>query len=142
MEHRATQMNTQTIAQHLQVEATKIKEVRDFKCWNGGEVWLVLFVKGRSRFVSKKVVKPMKLSLEEAAKIVNDPEAIKRNYLNQDVLNQAIAMAQELKEAGFSARDGMCVFPNTASITDKYQDSMKCRQFATCEEIAVVLLFK
>jgi hypothetical protein len=108
--------------------------------------WAKVFwvrIKGmRPKFVSKKVVKSMELSLEEAAKIIDDPEAIGRNYLNQDVLTQAIAMAQELKEAGFTVRDGMCVFPNTASITDKYQDSMKCRQFATCEEIAVFLLSK
>jgi hypothetical protein len=97
-------------------------------------------IKGlRPKFVSKRVVN-VKLTLKQATRIVEDPEAIQRNYLNQEVLEQAIAMAEELKSGGFSARDGMCVFPNTAHITDKYQDSMKNRQFTCCEEIAVHLL--
>jgi hypothetical protein len=130
-------MNTQAIAQHLNLAEELIVEVQEW----ARVLWVR--IKGmRPKFVSKRVAKSVKLSLEEAAKIVDDPEAVQRNYLNQVVLNQAIAMAQELKEADFKSRDGMCVFPNTSQITDKYQDSMKCRQFAICEEIAVFLLSK
>ena len=129
-------MNTQAIAQHLNLAEELILEVQEWK----RVLWVR--IKGvRPKFVSKKVVKQMlTLTLDEAAKIVTDNEAIERNYLNQGVLKQAIAMAKELKAAGFGSRDGMCVFPNTASITDKYEDSMKNRQFVCCEEIAAYLL--
>lgn len=63
---------TAAIAQHLQIEVNQIKEVRNFKCWNGGEVFLVLFVKGRSRFVSKKVAEVM-ISRAEAEAMIGMP---------------------------------------------------------------------
>lgn len=127
-------MNTQAIAQHLDLAKELIVEVQEW----ARVLWVR--IKGmRPKFVSKKVVKQM-LTLEKAATLVIDNEAIKRNYLNQEVLEQAIAMAGELKAAGFESRSGMCVFPNTRHITNKYEDSMKTRQFACCEQIAAHLL--
>lgn len=63
-------MNALTIAvaNHLKVEPSQIKEIRDFKCWNGGEVWLAVIQGKGARFVSKKVVKMS--TREEAAKLV------------------------------------------------------------------------
>lgn len=126
-------MNTQAIAQHLNLSQELILEVQEW----ARVLWVR--IKGmRPRFVSKKGVNQM--TLDEASKLVSDREAIQRNYLNQEVLDKAIEMAQKLKAAGFTARDGMCVFPNTSHITDEYQDSMKCSQFSCCEEIATHLL--
>ena len=48
---------TAAIANHLKVEPSQVKEIRDFKCWNGGEVWLAVIQGKGARFVSKKAIK-------------------------------------------------------------------------------------
>lgn len=61
------------------------------------------------------------ISLEEAQKIYGDPQAIKRGYVTESLIQVAYEMATELKANGFTARDGMCCFPNVLHITEKYQ---------------------
>lgn len=74
------------------------------------------------------------ISLEEAQEIYGDDEAIERGYITNNLIEVASEMAEELLANGFEARDGMCLFPVSEHITDKYKDrlSRKERQALNC----------
>ena len=134
-----TANTTAQIATFLNVSPNQIKSVTEL-AW----VYCVVVKGCRARFVSKKVVKTevkmLALSLEEAQKIVGDPEAIERGYVTEKSVNAAIKLATELKANGFEARDGMAIFPNVFHISDPIKATLSRREQTVLSTLAAHLM--
>jgi hypothetical protein len=82
------------VSEFLQVAQELVTEVREW----ANVLWVR--VQGlRPRFVSKKVMGE-KISLLKAQDIYGDPEAIKRGYIDQQVVDFAYELAKEIKSLG------------------------------------------
>lgn len=135
-----TANTTAQIATFLNVSPNQIKSVTEM-AW----VYCVVVRGRRARFVSKKVVKTEEkemlfLSLEEAQKIIGDPEAIERGYVTEKSVNAAIQLATELKANGFEARDGMAIFPNVWHISEPIKAPLSKREQTVLSALAAHLM--
>ena len=68
------------------------------------------------------------ISLEKAQEIYGDPEAIERGYITKNSVKVAFEMASELEANGFTARDGMCIFPNVWHIAEKFESRLNKKE--------------
>ena len=134
-----TANTTAQIATFLNVSPNQIKSVTEM-AW----VFCVVVRGRRARFVSKKVIEvktmSLSLSLEDAQKVIGDPEAIERGYVTEKSVNAAIKLATELKANGFEARDGMAIFPNVFHISDPIKSSLSRREQTVLSALAAHLM--
>lgn len=134
-----TANTTAQIATFLNVSPNQIKSVTEM-AW----VFCVVVRGRRARFVSKKVIEvktmSLSLSLEDAQKVIGDPEAIERGYVTEKSVNAAIQLATELKANGFEARDGMAIFPNVWHISEPIKAPLSKREQTVLSALAAHLM--
>lgn len=134
-------MNTAAIATKLNVLESAIVRI---------EEWAhVLFVVAKgvgARFVSKKIgveKKMERITLEQAQEIRQDPEAIKRGYVSEAVVDAAYKAVEILKSNGFTKAqivNGMIYYPNVFGILSALESQFKTRQWVSVDMIAAYLL--
>ncbi len=127
------------VSKFLQVAQELVKEVREW-----ANVLWVRVLGCRPRFVSKKVMSVKNISLEKAQEIYGDSEAIKRGYINQQVLDFAYELADEIKANALIVKGIGNAHPYWMANSKVYiqMDSMidNTRQFVAICEIAEYLV--
>ena len=68
------------------------------------------------------------MTLEAAQEIYGDDQAIQRGYVTADSIKAAHELAQVLLANGFTARDGMAIFPDRFHLTSPVEDSLQRKE--------------
>jgi len=68
------------------------------------------------------------MTLEAAQEIYGDDQAIQRGYVTADSIKAAHELAQTLLANGFTARDGMAIFPDRFHLTSPVEDSLQRKE--------------
>jgi len=68
------------------------------------------------------------ISLEKAQEIYGDEQAIQRGYVTENSIKSAHKLAQTLLANGFTARDGMAIFPDRFHLTSPVEDSLQRKE--------------
>ena len=68
------------------------------------------------------------MTLEAAQEIYGDDQAIQRGYVTADSIKAAHELAQTLLANGFTARDGMAIFPDRFHLTNPVEDSLQRKE--------------